>query len=290
MFIVNIQGGLGNQLFQYAFAKSLETKRNAVVLLDPAPLTSRAANLQPRRSYALDLFNARIRLLTTADKEQLLASAPVTCRVTERFTGFRPEILQQAEFPVTILDGYWQCERYFADVAGMLRDDFTLKRESACDAELRSAARQPGSVCVHVRRQDYVRPEGGHLGFVGADYFRRAARELAYRVQRAHFLVFSDEPEWCRQNLDLQHPHHFVEYRPGVSEAANMLVTMSHCRHFIISNSTFSWWAAWLGAAPDRIVIAPAGWFPHERSAAHQAEHPRGHSSKDLVPNGWIRL
>jgi hypothetical protein len=290
MFIVNIQGGLGNQLFQYALAKSLEIRRNTTVLLDPTPLNSRVADLQPPRTYGLDLFNTRVQLLKPADSAQLLASAVMICRITERYAAFRPELLEQSEFPVTILDGYWQSERYFVSIADMLRKHFTLKREAPRDTELLAAVHRPNALCVHVRRQDYLRAEGAHLGFVGVDYFRRAVRELADRVPQAHFLVFSDEPDWCRQNLALEHPHTFVDYRPGLAEAAGMLMVMSRCRHFIISNSTYSWWAAWLGSAADKIVIAPSGWFSHERSGTYRAGRDIGHRSKDLTPNEWIRL
>jgi hypothetical protein len=136
-------------------------------------------------------------------------------------------------------------------------------------------------VCLHVRRQDYLdTPAGRRLGFLGKGYYDRAVARMARRAPGAHFFIFSDDLAWCRKSLCLHHPHTYVEHRGTAhAAAASDFRLMTRCRHFIIANSSFSWWAAWLGESADSLVIAPRTWF---------RRHPR--QSRDLAPARWPRI
>jgi hypothetical protein len=190
---------------------------------------------------------------------------------------------------VVVFNGFWQCESYFPDVAHLLREEFTLKSPLPPGGPNLTALQRPNSVCLHVRLGDYLRPEGSFLGFAGLDYYRQAIAEMIQRVPDAHFFVFSDDLGWCMETLQIDHSHSFINYDPGPTKAALALSVMSHCSHFVISNSTFSWWAAWLGKAADKIVIAPKGWFANERGAPGSSQFG-SLSSKDLVPPEWLRV
>jgi hypothetical protein len=135
------------------------------------------------------------------------------------------------------------------------------------------------SVSVHLRRGDYVSHKiaSEYLGALPLSYYRGAAEHLSSQLQDPIFFIFSDSPEWARQNLQLPFVTRFV---PHVSDdPAWEMQLMSTCRHSIIANSSFSWWGAWLGAADDRIVIAPKHWF---RDPAID--------TSDLIPARWHRI
>ena len=282
MLIVGLRGGLGNQMFQYALGRSMARRRGEAVFLDVGALSERTP-------YGLHLFTIDVPLLQAQETARISQEVLTACAVNEGRPGFAPQALEPGNHPLIIFNGFWQSERYFLDVADLLRMDFTLREPTLANSPHLESLQQPNAVCVHVRRQDYVSGGGQHLGFIGVDYYRRALATLIERVPDAHFFVFSDDIDWCARHLPITHTHTFVDYDPGPCAAALTLSLMSRCAHFVIGNSTFSWWAAWLGPAADKTVIAPRGWFASERdSAAVSLYGPL--SSKDLVPAAWLRL
>jgi hypothetical protein len=175
------------------------------------------------------------------------------------------------------LVGYWQSERYFIDVADGIRADFTLREPlSDPNAKLLELARSAGSVGLHVRRGDFVSLNNAAQmhGLCSVDYYRRAIGLVRNRCPECHFLVFSDDPEWARAELPLDPSGVFVagnEQRPEQD-----LALMSACKHHIIANSSFSWWAGWLGYSPDQVVIAPSPWYARAKLDA-----------RDLAVSRW---
>jgi hypothetical protein len=200
--------------------------------------------------------------------------------VRERAFTFQPKVLGQR--PPAYLDGYWQSEKYFGDVADVIRKDFTVKRApSAANAAWLDRIGATVSVSIHVRRGDYVTNADANKfhGTCGIDYYQRAVQMLSSRLGgRPEFFVFSDDPAWVRANLDLgSHPHHYVTNNDAQTNYEDLRL-MSSCRHHIIANSTFSWWGAWLNASPDKVVVAPRRWFRADEM-----------DDRDLVPSGWVR-
>lgn len=282
MHVVTLKGRLGNQMFQYALARQLGLVEGRRVVLSPSGI----GGLQHCR---LDLFNTTVPVLTDEEAARIEVQCATAPPINEGLPGFDPRVLEAGKEPATVFNGFWQCERYFEDAAPLLRREFTLKQPLPPGGPDLEALQRPNAVCLSVRLGDYLRPEGSFLGFAGHDYYRRAIAEMAERVPGAHFFVFSDDLGWCMENLQIDQPHTFINYNPGPTRVAFKLIVMSHCTHFVVSNSTFAWWAAWLGKAADKVVIAPKGWFANERRAS-DAERFGSLSSRDLIPPSWLRV
>lgn len=183
--------------------------------------------------------------------------------------------------PPVYLSGFWQSERYFGDIADVLRREFTPSEPlDPQNAAIASQIRAVDAVSIHVRRGDYVTSERTNRahGTCSLDYYHRAVEFMAARVGVPHLFVFSDEPEWAQRHLYFNLPTTYVATNPS-SSGFRDLQLMSGCRHHVIANSSFSWWGAWLNSSPDKIVVAPKRWFNELQ-----------HDTRDLVPEGWIRI
>jgi len=258
-----IFGGFGNQLFQYAAAQSVAMKTGR------RPIFWHAGHLTPERPYALSRLVASEQLLTDPQNRllqwyvepkgarvarTLAALLRLPCRVNwliDKQQGYDPRI---DSIPgLLVLWGFWQSERYFSQIgqtiAGSIRRAFQIE----------PLAQRETSVCVHVRRGDYV--GNAHLALTPMDYFERAISYMRSKLTAPRFTVFSDDPRWCREQFrqfgDVTVPDNSGRQEDQFSEFSQM----SACDHFIISNSSFSWWAAWLGTCPDKIVVTPTRWF-----------------------------
>ncbi|WP_320195130.1 alpha-1,2-fucosyltransferase [Agrobacterium rosae] len=198
----------------------------------------------------------------------------------EKSAQFDPAILLIRE-PVH-LSGYWQTEKYFADYADIIRADFSLKQPYSAERQrtLTLIAEAQSPVSVHVRRGDYVtNPTANSIhGTCEPEWYAAAMQNMASTMKDATFFVFSDDPQWARQNLATIGKMTFIEPQLDGRDGEDMHL-MAACHSHIIANSTFSWWGAWLNPRADKRVIAPARWF---RSEAHD--------NRDLVPSVWERL
>lgn len=289
MIIVRLTGGLGNQMFQYGAGRRLALHTGAELKLD----TSAYATL-PDREYALGAFPIRAELAGREEIERLTEPTwaarlggrvlgrrprPPASHVREPDWSFHPEILELGDG--VYLEGYWQSERYFSDVADTIRRELAPPASRAeVDRRLADRIEATEAVSVHVRRGDYLTSKIARetLGPCGRDYYRRAVELISQRLAAPHAFLFSDDPDWVRDNLELPWPRTVV----GADEpraADRDLALMSRCRHHIIANSSFSWWGAWLGEADGSVVVAPRRWFAREDL-----------SSRDLVPGRWERL
>lgn len=290
MIVSRLQGGLGNQMFQYAAGRALALRVGAELKLDVA-----SYERSTLRSYALGPFPIRAGIAGRCEVERLTRT-PRPVRIARRLLGrerrpprthvrepdltFHPEILDLPDG--VYLDGYWQSEHYFADAADVIRAELRPPEPATGRGRELAAAidNAADSISLHVRRGDYVSSPVARetLGPCSVDYYRRAVERLAERLAEPAVFVFSDEPEWARTNLELPVPATVVDHDGGGS-AQEDLALMSRCRHHVIANSSFSWWGAWLGQRTGGTVIAPARWFAREDL-----------SSRDLVPERWLRL
>lgn len=273
MVIVRLTGGLGNQMFQYAAGRALADRQGAELLLDTRALGHAFAfQAYTRRAYALAPFKLRARLATAADLDdwpvwvvevgtRLRFVRPLFRRWHfESAITYDPDMLTLHE-PVCLV-GYWQSERYFSDITDLIRADFALQEPLAgANAKLLELAHCGGSVGLHVRRGDLVSLDSAALmhGLCSVDYYRRAISLVKERCPECRFLVFSDDPQWARAELPLDPSAEFVTGNAETPEQD--LALMRACKHHIIANSSFSWWAAWLGQSPEQIVIAPSPWY-----------------------------
>jgi hypothetical protein len=158
------------------------------------------------------------------------------------------------------IEGYWNEEKYFEGVKEEIRKIYQFKPSpDSWEKELLKEIESTESVAVHVRRGDYV-TSPVLLPMCQPDYYRKAWNILAETEKNLKFFIFSDEMDWCRKSLSFLPNVVFVE-NPKKLQAYKDMMLMSKCRHNIIANSTFSWWAAWLNSNPDKKVIYPESVF-----------------------------
>ncbi len=275
---VALAGGLGNQMFQYAAGRAVAERDQRALVLDDRILSRRLPGVTPRE-YALDIFKIDAPLVSQLDPAEV-HGAPAPFLIAERNQRVGPEIFARNECPHIYLYGVWHSEKYFRGIAGRLRADFRLRPCAAGDSWAEAIASSAMPVCLHVRRGDYLGQAGKHMGFIGEDYYRRAVDRIAEQVARPEFFIFSDDIAWCEQNLRLDYPQSFVRHAASAEACTALdLGLMMQCRHFIIANSSYSWWAAWLAPNPQKVVVAPAQWFCDER-----------YDATDIVPEEWLRL
>lgn len=286
-------GGLGNQLFQYAAARRLSLFHQSELKLDLSYFDSSQA-----RQYALGPFNIVESFATDEETAKLTGKrlAGVSGLIVRRMQKLKPYYRRRifAEPHVKPYDpnilrtpkdvylyGYWQSEKYFVDVDDLIRKDFSFRDPLDClNKAAADIAMKTDSVSLHVRRGDYVSSSevGRVFGMCDRDYYRNCVRLLAERVSNPHFFIFSDEPKWVSQNLDLKYPSTIVSHNIRMRDHEDLRL-MSLCKHNIVANSTFSWWGAWLNANPNKIVLTPRQWF---RDTTLDA--------RDLVPASWTRV
>lgn len=284
MITSRIFGGLGNQLFQYATGRALALRAG-----DSFQLDARLAPEGDHWAYALGHFNIAGSVAEPAllppDKAQPLryaawryfGGAPKLFR--ERGLGFDASVaaLQGDAY----LHGYFQSERYFADHAQTIRDELQIITPPS-DENKRWAddILSAPSVSLHLRRGDYVSGKGAgtHASCDAAYYERALAHIAAHMKDEPVVFVFSDDPVWARENLELPFEMRVAGHNGSDKHYEDMRL-IAACRHNVIANSTFSWWGAWLNANQDKRVVAPEQWFADPKL-----------SNPDITPNGWARV
>lgn len=278
--VIRVAGGLGNQLFQYAFGRALSLRAGVPLVLD-------GRSAFPRDFYRRQFTLARYRLpagcLSDVDdfstvsgrlRRRLARRINAWLPLSRRWYVEEPDPFRYAAgiaaMPIrrrVHFEGYWQHEEYFAAARPALIDDLTLAEpvsEPTREVAARIADAGPAAVCLHVRRLLGVPnvPDARPLPHdpaihLDAAYYDRAVSFLAERIAAPHFFVFADFPPWAREHLQLPGRVTFVQHN-GPDRDYEDLWLMSRCRAFIVANSTFSWWGAWLANHADRIVVAPA--------------------------------
>jgi len=291
MVVVKVHYGLGNQLFQYALARSLSIQKGYDFALDIS-FFSGPPDAEHPRIYQLDKFNIRQNI---AEPEQIAsflspgiwkrrlrsvvqAGRPYYKRkvVYEGRLDFDADILQVRDD--SYLFGYWQDERYFFPVQDTLRKELSFCSEpSGLNKEMLDLISGTEAVSLHIRRGDYLTDAFtvNNVGICDLDYYRRAIQLIAEKVQSPVFYVFSDDPEWTGANVKIDHPCVFVNHN-SQENAFEDLRLMSRCKHHVIANSSFSWWGAWLSGNSEKVVIAPRIW--------------RSKGPDMFVPGNWRKI
>lgn len=286
MIITKLIGGLGNQMFQYAAGRRTAIANNTELKLDITGYDHQVGIT--KRNYQLNIFNIDEQF--ASQKEITACKKPVSfltrmftrhasSYVKEQHFHFDPEILSLSDN--TYIEGYWGSEKYFLDVADIIRRDFTLKNKpSNANIAMLKRISTCNSVSIHVRRSDYVNDKKTHdfHGVCGLDYYKKAISLIVKQTSNPHFFIFSDDPDWCRKNLQLRYPTDYMTHNLGKKDYEDMRL-MSACKHNIIANSTFSWWGAWLNQHANKIIITPKKWF-----------NDTSINTEDLIPKLWSRL
>jgi glycosyl transferase family 11 len=288
MIVVKLKGGLGNQMFQYAVGRHLAEIHNTELKMDIS-----AYDYDGPIEYALEPFNIQesfasqneIKKLTEA-KQNSFANRLYNLfhshqKKPDSFIrwnkiGYNPNILKLPDG--VYIEGYWQSEKYFLDINQIIKDEFTLKKtQTGKNKEIAEHIMSSESVSLHVRRGDYVDSQsvGSNQDPCGLNYYYSCIDNIVQKVSSPVFFVFSDDIQWCRDCLKISHPAVYVDHN-GFDKGYQDMRLMSLCKHNIIANSSFSWWAAWLNQNKNKLVFAPKKWFTNKKN------------SNDIIPAGWI--
>lgn len=287
MICVRLQGGLGNQMFQYAAGRALALRHETQLMLDSSTLGKDDTHVTAR-AFELDRFGHIGQLLNERQTRWLpwLHRIPAASRLlgpwrtfVEKGVAWHPAFEQLPD--QTYLVGYWQSYRYFVDIGKILAMEFEPREAlSLVSQALADQMTSVNSVALHVRRGDYVSlaAAASFHGALPLAYYVEALRRVREAVPESHVFVFSDDPMWCRDHLQLTGAVTYVTHNAG-SQAWQDLVLMGRCKHHVIANSSFSWWGAWLAdqrwGVVARHVYAPKIWFAGAAEQHLQDRYPK---------------
>ncbi len=300
MVIARLMGGLGNQLFIYAAARRLSLKNKVPLKLD---ITSGFQRDYYQRTYRLHNFNIKGEV---ASRYQSFSGilGKVRRQILKRiskFSGFdrRRYIIEEfPEFDVRLLnlqvngliylDGIWASEKYFKDIEGIIRDDLKIvTKHNSENLSMAEKIQSTNSVCIHVRRlrefpcKAEAKPNPSSPA-LSVDYYKRGIEIIASKVADPVFYCFGDYPQWFVENVKIDYPVILINHNKDEMDYEDLWL-MSSCKHFIISNSTFSWWGAWLSNHHDKIIITPGG--DYECTVPGMTIF-----SRDAIPTGWLKI
>jgi hypothetical protein len=289
--IIQLRGGLGNQLFQYAAARRLAYERDAILKLDISNF-----NIDKLREYKLNKFCVIQNIASDLETLQFRTNkVPFRLvRIIKKilFPYFKSNIyFEKARYKFeekfletnnfVYLKGYFQNEMYFQPIEAIIRDEFCLSdTPSLFSQNVAKIIETVNSVSLHIRRGDYATDSKirSDRGLLPLSYYEKAVKYIVEKVAHPHFFVFSDDLSWVKENLHLQQPIYWVDVNNGQKDYEDLWL-MSQCQHHIIANSSFSWWGAWLSHYPDKIVIAPKQWVLNTKV-----------DTNDVIPKSWNRI
>lgn len=307
MIIVRVLGGLGNQLFQYALGRQLTYDTDESLALDTFWYPKERENFSDL-TFKLDTFDTSFSVVDDRDVHEVVPGGRTGTDLARRLCRYCPTMLQnvanyyleiQKNYPSPLmpsvcdtgvphgyhfepsilditdnayLDGFWQTEKYFTGIESVIRNDLSISEPlTGPSRKLVKHLSETNSVGLHVRRGDYV--EIGEA--LPPSYFESAVSAIASNVDDPRFFVFSNDIEWAKNNLSIPHSVVYVTNNYSDTDYEDLQL-MSQCDHNIISNSTFSWWGAWLGEQPEQTTIAPSLWLMDQPTR-----------DLDIVPDRW---
>lgn len=269
---------MGNQMFQYAFARSLSLKMNTEFKIDLSFLKRRDLGENfIYRNFDLDIFNI---------PENIIIQTPIDNlqNISEKMFSYSHDTVNCIEQHIerdVYLEGYWQSYKYFEEFNNQIKMDFLFKNpiKNNGDTNVKNMINDimtSNSVMVNIRRADYL--NNNFHGVMGVEYINKASKIIHSRINNPRYFVFSDDIEWCEENVKLDNMV-IVNHEYKGDRFDLYLQLMKSCKHFIIPNSTFAWWSAWLSDNKNKIVISPKSWFTNDSI-----------NTNDLIPSNWIRI
>jgi Glycosyl transferase family 11 len=291
MIAVLLEGGLGNQLFQYATARAIAMRHATHVMVDKSFLDLKKKSTTSR-PYELDVFNCPTLAIANNFYSSILARRcgwifsmiSSWTALIENGEHFNESALKAPDN--SYLVGYWQSYKYFDHIKEVLLHDFSPKIPlSPQSLQIKEVIHQcQVAIAVHIRRGDYITsPQAKRFhGNLPLDYYHKSIRLMMERFHGVKFFIFSDDIDWCKKNLGIGFSAEYIDHN-GASDAWQDLVLMSACDHHIIANSSFSWWGAWLAGIPrnpsEHFVIYPKNWF-----------NQKPINPADRFPSAWVGL
>lgn len=297
MKIVCVSSGLANQMFMYAFSHYLVSKGENVYIALQArkpfdefafeKITIRDVFPNVHIREIRPWMRALVKLFFIESKNaqrlrRLLSVFGIKYYHAKNFS-YEPWMMESHKGWLCIYRGLWQSENYFKECAGDIRQLFTFpKLSEEKNIAIAKKMANENSVAIHLRKGiDYMRSESFGKKLCEVDYYERAIEYIKEHVQNPVFYVFTDNPQWVKDNLP-SFNYTLVDWNDvaGKTQFRDMQL-MSYCKHNIIANSTYSWWGAWLNSNPDKIIIAPNKWCNPVVEKLRENE---------VVPHDWIRM
>lgn len=295
MVVVQLTGGLGNQLFQYAAAKSLALHHKTSLQLDVNSfLRTELPDLEVPRDFEMYNFKGVNEL--TVNVNDILKNKEYSFLTEKKFERLLPNykrgLYKEPFYHYDInffkskknvfLKGGWQSYRYFDNFKDEIKACLELQNNAVGDAYnfFSEKSKSENIISVHIRRGDYLRKPiilEWH-GVMGKEYYAEAFEQIAKQQRIDRVLYFSDDPEWVSRELIPMMNGEIISSTVSKNQYQDFYL-MQQCSHNIVANSSFSWWAAYLNSNPDKIVIAPKRWF-----------NKAPYDTKDLIPENWIRI
>ncbi|MDO9000766.1 MAG: alpha-1,2-fucosyltransferase [Bacteroidota bacterium] len=285
MIIVKIQGGLGNQLFQFALALALKTKNpNEKIGVDLTYYKTKNKRITERKSFIhafnIDSFpEATFKELNKTNPLQtikkLFSKEKKILIINENSTLFLPSILSCDTN--TFLNGYWQSYKYFEEINSVIKKQFSLKISLSVESEEQKKIilKTPTSIGIHIRRGDYLSKYSEIYNQLNLDYYYKGVAYVQknLNVEKISLFLFSDDIEWCKQNFKTTEEVYFIENASTKPDYEDLSL-MSYCTHNIIANSSYSWWGAWLNTNENKIIIAPSKWYNNQEPDFNKSIYP----------------
>lgn len=282
MNIIRMTGGMGNQMFQYALYLKLCSLGREVKFDDISEYDR--PGVRPIMLWAFDIDYPR------AGKDEINEITDgfmkLSHRVRRKLFGRKSKEYYESSCNYdeqvlvrepAYLTGYFQSEKYFKDIEGEVRDAFTFSKKiwEGLDGKAKERLEEylkgiegAVSVAVHIRRGDYLEKDEIYGGICTEEYYKKAIAYFEEREAEAVFFLFSNEPAWVKKWIQDNYGSsgRFVVVEGNMESAGYLdMFLMSKCRHYIIANSSFSWWGAWLGRGEDKRIIAPSEWSKNRR-------------------------
>ena len=286
MLIVKIIGGLGNQMFQYAYAKALQQKGYDVKIDISAFETYKLHG-----GYGLDKYTIDLDVASQNEIEKFNIVGLIS-KIKNKLHIKNSKILRESnllfdEKYLSIdddkyIDGYFQTEKYFSNIRDVILKQFTLKKEiSNYSKDIKNQiSNEKVSVSLHIRRGDYLSSVNSNIhGVCDLEYYKKAISILNEKLGKIQYFIFSDDIAWVKENLKMDNAIYIDSKEKRIPHEDIYL--MSLCDHNIIANSSFSWWGAWLNLNQKKIVIAPQQWFTDTKMQTQ---------ATDIISEQWIKL
>ncbi|HSD07371.1 alpha-1,2-fucosyltransferase [Flavobacterium sp.] len=275
MVLIKLQGGLGNQMFQYAFASILAKKNNTKLVIEDSIYTiiDKKEGYTPR-SFELSIFDNEYNFAKKSDIT-LFTNLSLLHKVKRKFKLNYPKKIDEQTFEYSsklnslkapvFATGYFQSYKYFIGYEKYIKDLFVfpVDKLSKENIGLIPVLQNNNTIAIHIRRGDYVTDKVTNQfhGICSFEYYEEAILKITSKIDNPNLVFFSDDPQWVKENFEgFPFNKIFIAHNKGLNSWADMFL-MSICSHNIIANSSFSWWGAWLNNNPEKIVVAPKDWF-----------------------------
>lgn len=290
MKIIVSSGGLGNQMFFYALYEYFKENEKCYLDISLYDINNCHNGYEIEKIFPLKIEHIKIYAFKNIFLRILL-------KVTKLFLKNIKIIYEEKRDKSALenlndikkgrylfLTGFWGSEKYFVNIKEKLQTLYTFPElNEEKNLEIAKKIKNKESVSVHIRRGDYLLPENRvYSELIDFSYYEKAIKIIKESVKKPVFFIFSNDIEWCKENLKLEEEIYYIDWNKGENSYRDMQL-MSMCKHNIIPHSTFSWWGAWLNQNPNKIVIAPETWF-------NPKYLEKNINTEDLVPNEWIKI